>query len=83
MRKVVQVIGVGQRKQGLAKKSGKKYDFTEISIAYEADGVVGKKSETIAFDAAVIGDRLIAPGDTLDLVFHQANFKTYVDCIVD
>ena len=83
MRKVAQVIGVGQRKQGLAKKTAKKYDFTEISVAYEADGFVGMKCETLAFDAAVIGDRLIAPGDALDLVFHQANFKTYVDCIVD
>ena len=83
MRKVVQVIGVGQRKSGLGKKTGKKYDFTEIAVAYEADGFVGMKSETLAFDADVIGNRLIAPGDQLDLVFHQANFKTYVDCIVD
>jgi hypothetical protein len=82
MRKMVQVVGIGQRKAGLSKK-GKKYDFTEISIVFPADGVTGMKAETIAFDSAVIGERIIAPGDTLDLVFHQSNFKTYVDCIVD
>lgn len=82
MRKIVNVIGVGQRKAGLGKKTGKKYDFTEISISYEADGFVGHKCETVSFDAGVIGDRVIAPGDQLDLVFHQANFKTYVDAIL-
>ena len=44
MRRIVNVIGVGQRKAGLGKKTGKKYDFTEIAIAYEADGFAGHKS---------------------------------------
>lgn len=82
MRKNVNVIGVGQRKAGLGKKSGKKYDFTEFGIAYEDTGFTGMKCETVAIDAEIIGDRVIAPGDTLDLVFHQANFKTYVDAIL-
>lgn len=82
MRKNVQVIGVGQRKSGLGKKSGKKYDFTEFAIGYECDGFHGMKCETIAIDADIIGDRVIAPGDTLDMVFHQSNFKTYVDAIL-
>lgn len=82
MRKFVQVIGVGQRKAGLAKKSGKKYDFTEYGIAYEADGFHGMKCETVAIDTALIGDRVIAVGEVLDMVFHQANFKTYVDAIL-
>lgn len=82
MRKIVQVIGVGERKKGLGKKTGKKYDFTEIAIGYEVDGFHGMKCETVAFDADIIGDRVIAPGDALELVFHQSNFKTYVDAIL-
>ena len=82
MRKNCYVYGVGERKSGVGKKSGKKYDFTEVAIAYEADGFAGAKCETVAIDAAIIGDRKIAPGDTLDLVMHQANFKTYVDAIL-
>ena len=82
MRKEVQVIGVGQRKAGLGKKSGKKYDFTEFAIAYDADGFTGQKCETVKIDADIIGGRVIAPGEVLDLVMHQANFKTYVDAIL-
>lgn len=82
MRRYVEVMGVGKRKAGVGKKSGSKYDFTEISIAYDADGFTGRKCETVAFDAAVIGDRNIAVGEVLDVVMHQANFKTYVDCIL-
>lgn len=82
MRKICTVYGVGERKRGVGKKSGKKYDFTEYSIGYPADGFAGEKCETVAIDAEIIGDRVIAPGDTLDLVIHQANFKTYVDAIL-
>lgn len=82
MRKNVTVIGVGQRKAGISKKGGRKYDFTEIAIGYEVDGFSGMKCETVAFDTAIIGEKNIAPGDVLDLVFHQTNFKTYVDAIL-
>ena len=81
MRKIVEVIGVGKRKHGLS-KMGRKYDFTEYAISYEADGFTGRKAETVAIDAATLGDRVIAPGEVIDLVFHQANFKTYVDAIL-
>ena len=82
MRKNVTVIGIGQRKAGISKKGGKKYDFTEIAIGYETEGFSGMKCETIAFDTAIIADKNITVGDVLDLVFHQANFKTYVDAIL-
>lgn len=82
MRCYVEVLGVGQRKCGVAKRTGNKYDFTEVSIAFESPGFQGRKCETIAFDAAVVGDRNIAPGEVLDVVMHQANFKTYVDAIL-
>lgn len=82
MRKLVTVVGVGSRKAGISKKSGTKYDFTEVAISYPADGFTGEKCETVAFDSALLEGRNIAPGEILDLVFHQANFKTYIDAIV-
>lgn len=82
MRKDVTVLGIGQRKAGISKKGGKKYDFTEVAIGYEADGFAGMKCETIAFDTAMIAEKNLTVGEVLDLVFHQANFKTYVDAIL-
>ena len=82
MRTYVEVLGVGPRKCGIAKKTGNKYDFTEVSIAYEAPGFNGRKCETVALDGVVVGDRPLAPGEVLDVVMHQANFKTYVDAIL-
>ena len=81
MRKEVQVIGIGPRKAGVSKK-GVKYDFTEVSIAYSSDNFDGMKAETVAIDAAIIGNRGVVAGDVLDIVMHQANFKTYVDAIL-
>ena len=82
MRMLCNVYGVGQRKNGVGKKSGKAYDFTEISIGYQETGFAGEKCETVAIDAGLIGDRKIAVGDTIDVVMHQANFKTYIDAIL-
>ena len=82
MRAIATVYGVGQRKAGVAKKSGKKYDFTEFAIGYGCTGFSGQKCETVAIDAEILGDRTIGVGDQIDLVMHQANFKTYVDAIL-
>lgn len=83
MRAIATVYGIGERKAGIGKKTGKKYDFTEYAIAYPCTGFNGLKCETIAIDAEILGDRKIGVGDKIDLVMHQANFKTYVDAIVD
>ena len=82
MRKTVQIIGVGQRKSGNAKKTGKPYDFQEISIGYESSGYSGLRCETIGIDSNLIGDRQLVPGDVVDIVCHQFNFKTYIDAIL-
>lgn len=83
MRTIATVYGIGEHKAGIGKKTGKKYDFTEFAIAYPCPDFNGLKCETVAIDSDVIGERKIGVGDKIDLVMHQANFKTYVDAIVD
>lgn len=82
MRVFAKVYGVGQHKKGVSKKTGQPYDFVEVSIGYAHQMFDGMKCETVAIEAETIGDRVIAPGDDLDIVIHQANFKTYVDAII-
>lgn len=82
MRAIATIYGVGKRKSGIGKKTGKQYDFVEVSIGYGATDFVGEKCETVAIDSALIGDRTLVIGDKIDLVMHQANFKTYVDAII-
>ena len=82
MRHTVQILGVGQRKAGNAKKTGKPYDFQEISIGYDSPGFSGMRCETIAIDSGLIGDRQLVPGEVVDIVSHQFNFKTYIDAIL-
>ena len=82
MRKTVQILGVGQRKSGNAKKTGKPYDFLEISIGYNSPDYSGLRCETIGVDSNLIGDHQFIPGDVVDIVFHQYNFKTYIDAIL-
>lgn len=82
MRKSMTVVGIGAKKSGIGKKSGKAYEFTEYSFIYEDSNTAGHKAETIAISPEVIGNRKIAVGDTLDIVCHQFNFKTTVDAIL-
>lgn len=81
MRTTIEVIGVGQRKAGISKKTQRAYDMTEYSIKYDHQMFSGAKAETIAIPAETIGNRKIAVGDILDVEMFQMNFKTYIGCI--
>lgn len=82
MRKTVQILGVGDRKVGIAKKTGKPYDFQEISIGYDSPGFTGLRCDTVSVDPGLIGTRVLSPGDVIDIVFHLYNFKIYIDAIL-
>lgn len=44
MRKVINIVGVGDRKQGISKTTGKPYDFTPISFTFEDPFTTGLKA---------------------------------------
>lgn len=81
MRIAIEIIGVGQRKAGISKKTQRAYDMTEYAIKYDHQQFAGAKAETIAIPAETIGNRKIAVGDILDVEMFQMNFKTYIGCI--
>lgn len=81
MRTTIEIIGVGQRKSGISKKTNRAYDMTEYSIKYDHQHFAGAKAETIAIPAETIAGRHIAVGDILDVEMFQMNFKTYIGCI--
>ena len=82
MRNLVQVLGVGQRKSGISKRTRQPYDFTEVSFGFPDPGFDGLRCETVSVDSVLLGDRSLAAGETVDAVYHQYNFKTYIDAIL-
>lgn len=82
MPKTVQIMGIGPRKSGKSNKTGKPYDFLEVSIGYDSPGFSGLRCETIGISFVLIGDRQLVPGEFVDIVSHQYNFKTYIDAIL-
>lgn len=81
MKKTIQVVGIGQRKAGIAKKSGQKYDFTEVSIVFDDKQFNGQKAETIAIDQGIIDVHPLAPGSVYEAELYTMNFKTRLACI--
>lgn len=77
------VVGVGERKSGVGKRSGQAYDFTEVSCVYPKPGTNGNHAETFAINTSLLSGREIAPGDEMEMIIHQANFKSYVDYILE
>lgn len=47
MRKIINIVGVGERKQGVGKASGRPYDFTPISFTYEDRFTNGLKAASV------------------------------------
>lgn len=81
MRKTIQIVGIGQRKAGLAKKSGQNYDFTEVSIVFDDKNFTGQKAETIAIDQEVLDEHPLTPGAVYEAELYTMNFKTRLACI--
>lgn len=75
MRKIVNVVGVGKRKQGVS-KSGNPYDFTPLSISFEDKSRWDKGLRVCEVNANT--DELAAsapvgvnPGDCIEVVMHE------------
>lgn len=82
MRITATVVGIGERKQGEAKRTKKPYDFTEISLVYFKDGFIGEYAETICVDSTLLEGHNIAVGEPIEIVCHQYNFRTFIDAIL-
>jgi len=81
MKRTIQVVGIGQRKAGIAKRSGEKYDFTEVSIVFDDSKFKGQKAETIAIDQEIIDEHPLTPGSVYEAELYTMNFKTRLACI--
>lgn len=44
MRKIINIVGVGDRRQGISKKTNRPYDFTPISFTFEDPFTTGLKA---------------------------------------
>ena len=83
MRTIANVVGVGQRRQGTSKNSGKAYDFQSIAITYCDGKIAGEAAATPLIngpDLDALGG--VRVGDHLDIVAHEYGGKLLVDAII-
>ena len=84
MRALATVVGVSNRVQGVKKETGKAYDFHSIAINYDAPRMNGYAAATMIVDTEVVNSiGGIAPGDLLDLFYHEFKGKFILDGIVN
>ena len=75
MRKIVNVVGVGKRKQGVS-KSGNSYDFTPVAITFEDSQRwdAGQRCAEINVNTQELreaGHTGLMPGDCIEVVMHE------------
>lgn len=83
MKKEVTVVGVGARRTGKSKESGRSYDFVPVAITYEDPQMNGVKAETVNVQGAIFDERPIYTGELLTVFMHTQNFRTVIDGILD
>lgn len=83
MRKTVEVIGIGERKLGVSKKTNQKYDFTEVAIAFEHKRFNGRRCEVVAIDCEMLEQHPLSVGEVFDAEVYEMNFKTRIACIYE
>lgn len=80
MRKTVKIHGVLHR-SGTSAKTGKAYDFTEVHFAYPDEYITGEKCANSVVDQTLLPYPL-AVGDNVDMVFHFANGRCFIDAVL-
>lgn len=84
MRKYINIVGVGSRKFGTAKQSGRQYDFTPVAFTYEDPFVQGLKCATVNIGQDCLGSYSPSVGDSVEVVMRE-DFKTgrvYVEAVL-
>lgn len=51
-----EIAGIGKRMNGVSKKNNKPYDFTPVSLLYEAPGFVGRAAVTLNLNAEQVAN---------------------------
>jgi hypothetical protein len=83
MKKDVTVVGVGTRRTGKSKETGRPYDFVPVAITYEDPSMNGVRAETVNVPGAMYDERPIYTGEFLTVFMHMQNFRTVIDGILD
>ena len=83
MRGVMKVVGLGTRKQGVSKNTGKEYDFLPVSFIFSDAYTTGYKAATCNVSGDIVdGVGGLKIDGEYDFVFHDQKFHTVIDAIL-
>ena len=84
MRKIINIVGVGNRMSGTGKNSGRPYEFTPVSFTYDDKFTAGLKAANCNIDAEALSGYVPAIGDSVEVVMRE-DYKTgrvYVEAVI-
>lgn len=81
MRSEFSIVGVGQRRSGTS-QTGRAYDFTPVSFVFEDKQFQGVRAATVNVDAQSLNGYLPVIGEMVDVVYHYADNRLFVDAIL-
>lgn len=84
MRKYINIVGVGQRRAGTGKTSGKPYDFTTVAFTYDDAYTTGVKCATVNINQDSMGGYVPTIGDNVEVVMREdyKSGRVYVDAVL-
>ncbi len=83
MRATIKIIGIGSRRAGISKKSGKAYDFVPVSFALENPDFNGYEAATSLVDGGMLdASGGIQVNQEREAFFHRYNNSIVIDGIL-
>lgn len=82
MRKEITIVGIGNRREGISEKTGRKYGFTPISFTYEDVYTDGVSAQTVNVDDTAMPVVPLFVGEVREAVLHTQNYRMFVDAIL-
>lgn len=83
MRTKIKVVGIGQRKSGMSKNTGKPYDFLPVSFVFEDQYFTGFRAATANIDGPTVDAAgMLKVDDQREIFYHTYNGTVIVDGIL-
>lgn len=77
-----EVVGIGMRRSGTAKKTGKPYDGTSIYVLTAVNDVEGQKAEEVYFNhLSSVNFPEVHIGDIIDVEYNRQGFLDGVSVV--
>lgn len=78
MKKYVKIVGIGERKKGVSRKTNQPYDIQKVACVFDDGYITGQNAFNCFVDGAEAEDIGLVVGHEYEVVLGYRNYQPYI-----